>query len=131
MVLAPREEGQPVSSWRLTKNNNRDKPVMTSGITSGAAISPVNNVRPRYRPMRLRARAARVPNSVAKQALTTLGLNEQAATDTIQAFRLHDTKTLDRQAAVAHDEHAFRQTSMDAAEELKQLFSDDSERGDS
>ena len=63
---------------------------------------------------------------MAKKALTTLGMDEQTATNTMEAFKLHDSETLDRQAAVAHDENAFRQTSMDAAEELKQLFSDDS-----
>ena len=66
---------------------------------------------------------------MAKQALTTLGLDEQAATNVIQTFELHDRKTLDLQAAGAHDEKAYRQTSMDAAEELKQLFSDDNTRG--
>jgi glutathione-regulated potassium-efflux system ancillary protein KefC/glutathione-regulated potassium-efflux system protein KefB len=62
---------------------------------------------------------------MAKQALLSLGMNEQSATNTMEAFKLHDVETLDRQAAVAHDENAYRQTSMDAAEELRQLFSDD------
>ena len=43
---------------------------MTSGITKGAASIPEKAVRPRKRPRRDIAKAARVPNSVAKVALT-------------------------------------------------------------
>ncbi len=43
----------------------------------------------------------------------------------VDTFQAHDAATLARQAAVAHDPQAFRQTTMDATEELKRLFADD------
>ena len=62
---------------------------------------------------------------LAETLLTTLGLSASAATETVATFRVHDEETLLKQAAVIHDENAFRQTTMEAAEELKQLFEDD------
>ena len=58
-----------------------------------------------------------------RQLLPTLGL-DAAAVDT---FRTHDAETLRKQAAVAHDPQAFKQTTMDASAELKSLFKDDRE----
>ena len=69
MVVAPRSPGQPIRSCKLTNNSNSDSPVMTSGITRGAAIMPVNRVLPRNRPIRVKAKPARAPNAVAKVAL--------------------------------------------------------------
>lgn len=57
--------------------------------------------------------------------LEQLGSSPQRAAEAVDAFRLHDRETLDKQAAVFHDEKAFRQTTVEAAEELKQLFRDD------
>jgi len=53
------------------------------------------------------------------------GLGHSDAAEAVTSFRIHDELTLERQAAVMHDEHAFRQTTMEAAEELRQLFADD------
>ena len=69
MVPAPRDIGQPINSCRLTNINNSDRPVITSGMTRGAAIRPVNMNRPRYRPIWVRANPAIVPKMVAKVAL--------------------------------------------------------------
>ena len=52
---------------------------MTSGMTRGAEIKPLNSVRPLKLPKRTSASPARVPRMVAKQALTAA------------IFRLSDT----------------------------------------
>ena len=57
--------------------------------------------------------------------LVGLGRSPEAAARGVDAFREHDATTLLRQAAVFHDEHAFRQTTLEAAEELQLLFSED------
>ena len=56
-----------------------------------------------------------------RNLLSTLG----HSADAVDTFRIHDEQTLQRQAAVAHDPQAFKQTTMDASIELKNLFSDD------
>jgi hypothetical protein len=43
---------------------------MTSGMTSGAEIMPLNSVRPLKRPKRTSARPASVPRIIAKEAFT-------------------------------------------------------------
>ena len=48
----------------------------------------------------------------------------------VDVFQRHDAATLEKQAAVAHDAHAYRQTTRDAAAELRRLFTDD-QRSDS
>ncbi|MBM4205448.1 MAG: glutathione-regulated potassium-efflux system protein KefB [Gammaproteobacteria bacterium] len=57
--------------------------------------------------------------------LMHLGVNPATAREEITAFRLHDEEMLERQAAVVHDESAFRQTSMEAEAELRGLFTED------
>jgi voltage-gated potassium channel Kch len=57
--------------------------------------------------------------------LSRLGLNEGQARAAVEVFRVHDAATLSRQAAVYKDEKAFRQTTIDAALELKDLFTED------
>jgi len=64
---------------------------------------------------------------LASQLLMRLGDSEADATRTVAMFRHHDGETLRKQAAVAHDGQACRQTTMDAAEELRQLFIADHE----
>lgn len=54
-----------------------------------------------------------------------LGSTSDEAAQAVQAFLEHDLATLEKQAAVFHDERAFRQTARDAAEELEQLFDQD------
>ena len=46
MVIAPRS-GQPIVFCSETMKSNNDKPMMISGITSGAVIMPLNNGRPK------------------------------------------------------------------------------------
>jgi len=62
--------------------------------------------------------------------LEALGSSPERAADAVEAFRLHDLATLDKQAAVFHDEKAFRQTTVEATEELSQLFRDDASDAD-
>jgi hypothetical protein len=59
-----------------------------------------------------------------------LGHSPEDAKESIDAFRAHDERMLDRQAAVLHDEVAFRQTSIEAEEELKRLFQEDAASGE-
>ncbi len=62
---------------------------------------------------------------LSKVLLVGLGKTPQAAAQSVEAFRIHDAETLLKQAAVFRDETAFRQTTLEAAEELKLLFSED------
>lgn len=62
---------------------------------------------------------------LSKTMLVGLGRSPEAATKAVDAFRVHDAETLLKQAAVFRDETAFRQTTLEAAEELKLLFSED------
>ncbi len=71
IVIAPRASGQPITACILTNNSSKDRPVITSGITSGATIMPVNRVRPANRPTRASASAASAPSTVAALALIT------------------------------------------------------------
>ena len=52
-------------------SSSSERPVITSGITSGALGMPPNSVRPRKRPKRTMASPARVPSSVAAVAFTS------------------------------------------------------------
>ncbi len=69
--------------------------------------------------------------SLVESLLTLLGRNQLQAADIVNRFRVHDQNTIDKQAAVIHDERAYRQTSIDAARELKQLFTDDNNQSGS
>ena len=69
MVITPRSIGQPISCAMATNNSSKDRPVITSGITSGAVTMPPNNVRPRKRPIRVNTSAANVPSAVAAIAV--------------------------------------------------------------
>ena len=62
---------------------------------------------------------------LSKALLIGLGKRPLDAARSVEAFRDHDAETLLKQAAVFRDESAFRQTSLEAAEELKLLFSED------
>src|SRR5690606_26693174 len=61
----------PRSSPIATNSNSSDRPVMTSGMTSGAKTIPENRKRPRKRGYRVSARAAIVPRTVATVAEMT------------------------------------------------------------
>ncbi|MNF02940.1 hypothetical protein D3C80_2021660 [compost metagenome] len=52
-----------------TNSSNSDRPVITSGITSGAVTRPPNRVRPLKRVIRVRTNAARVPSATAATAV--------------------------------------------------------------
>lgn len=62
---------------------------------------------------------------LAETLLTSIGRSPEDAADIVARFKEHDKRTIEKQAAVVHDMNAFKQTSMDAAAELKQLFLDD------
>jgi glutathione-regulated potassium-efflux system protein KefB len=63
--------------------------------------------------------------TLSTELLQRLGLTEEQAKGAVDMFRKHDAATLARQAAVYKDEQAFRQTSIEAADELKELFTED------
>src|SRR5690606_658945 len=62
---------KPRSKPTATKSSSSDRPVMTSGMTSGANTMPVNRTRPRNRVYRVSASAAIVPSTVATVAEVT------------------------------------------------------------
>ena len=59
-------------------NSSSDRPVMTSGMTSGADIMPLNSSRPLNWPKRTSASPASVPSSIAKVAFTAAILRLRA-----------------------------------------------------
>src|SRR4030095_44004 len=63
--------------------------------------------------------------ALSTELLQRLGLTGEQAKGAVDMFRKHDAATLARQAAVYKDEQAFRQTSIEAADELKELFTED------
>ena len=67
MVVAPREAGQPMRFAIEMNRNSSDRPVMISGITSGAVIMPLSSMRPRSRLTRCSATATSAPSAVAKR----------------------------------------------------------------
>ena len=71
IVVAPRDTGQPMRFAMEMNRNSSDRPVMISGITSGAVIMPLSRIRPRSRRTRCRATATSAPSAVASVALTT------------------------------------------------------------
>jgi len=67
--------------------------------------------------------------AITEELLVRLGETPDSAREVVATFRDHDRETLRRQAAVFHDEAAFRQTTRDAAAELKGLFQEDASAG--
>jgi monovalent cation:proton antiporter-2 (CPA2) family protein len=57
--------------------------------------------------------------------LEHLGATSEQARHALETFRAHDERTLAKQAAVLGDAAAFRQTTRDAARELKEIFAED------
>ncbi len=68
MVSMPRPRGQPISPSMATNSKSSDRPVITSGMTSGADTVPAKAVRPRKRRKRTSATAASVPRTSAMVA---------------------------------------------------------------
>lgn len=62
---------------------------------------------------------------LSQHLLMHLGHTAVSAKESIDAFRQHDEQMLERQSAVVQDERAFRQTSIEAEAEIRQLFTDD------
>ncbi len=58
-----------------------------------------------------------------RNLFSSLGLDA----DVVDTFKAHDELTLQKQAAVAHDPQAFKQTTVEASAELKSLFNADQE----
>ncbi len=69
IVVTPRPSGQPNSPSITTNSSSKDRPVMTSGMTSGAVVRPCSNVRPRNGPKRASTSPASVPRMTAPVAL--------------------------------------------------------------
>ncbi len=64
---------------------------------------------------------------LARRVLIETGLSEREAQQTVERFRVHDEKTLQRQHAVYHDEKRLIQTVKEAAAELEGLLESDRE----
>jgi glutathione-regulated potassium-efflux system ancillary protein KefC/glutathione-regulated potassium-efflux system protein KefB len=63
--------------------------------------------------------------AMAEQSLLRLGFSASSAAGALALFRRHDEEMLDAQYAVHHDEAKLIQTSLEAAEQLKELFESD------
>src|SRR6202521_1732559 len=80
MVTAPTPFGQPISCSVATNNSSSDRPVMTSGMTIGAAVIPASSMRPRKAPRRASAIPASVPSTTAALAeISAMRIDSQAA----------------------------------------------------
>ncbi|MBY8966231.1 cation:proton antiporter [Algiphilus sp. NNCM1] len=66
---------------------------------------------------------------LAQDLLQRLGMPEEEAAESVRRFRQHDARTLERQALVWRDAEAYRRTTIDASEALKQLFAEDARSG--
>ena len=66
---------------------------------------------------------------LASELLQRLGMPAGAASTAVEQFRRHDADTLMRQFAVFRDEDALQRTTLDARDELLQLFSEDARAG--
>ena len=62
---------------------------------------------------------------LARMALTTLGIDEEAAERAVALFRDHDEKTLQATHAIYRDEEQVKQSQQQAADELASLFEAD------
>ena len=58
---------------------------------------------------------------LSRELLSLLDLDPGA----VDIFKAHDEEALEKQAAVIHDPKAYRQTTIDVAQELQQLFGED------
>ncbi|MCZ6889739.1 MAG: monovalent cation:proton antiporter-2 (CPA2) family protein [Gammaproteobacteria bacterium] len=65
--------------------------------------------------------------AMSEAILTRLGVDADEAARSLQAFREFDTKTIEQQSAVFHDDVAYHQSRQDAARELQELFEGDAE----
>src|SRR5689334_5103667 len=84
IVVTPRSNCQPKkarnSCSRDTNNNNIDRPVMTSGMTSGAVVRPCSSARPLNGPKRASTSPASVPSTTAPEAdMAATRMDSQAA----------------------------------------------------
>lgn len=62
---------------------------------------------------------------LAGEVLKNIGLSPEQADAATSFFLKHDTKTLDKQYAIHHDEDALIQSAREASEELRELFDSD------
>src|SRR6266850_190195 len=81
IVTMPRPCGQPITFSAATKSNNKERPRITSGTTSGAIKANPNNARPGKRENRAMLNPAKVPSTSARLAAisATLRLVSAAA----------------------------------------------------
>jgi monovalent cation:proton antiporter-2 (CPA2) family protein len=109
--------------------------VKVAALVRGTCPNVTILARARNRHHELQLRELGVQHVVRETLLSSLHLTESLlahlgsppdeAARIVEAFRVHDRATLERQAAVFNDEQAFRQTTIEAAEELKHLFDAD------
>ncbi len=83
MVVMPRPCGHPTSCSSVTNSSSSDRPVITSGITSGAVAMPDSSVRPRNGPKRASAMPVSVPSTTAAVAAIAAILRLSSAAPTI------------------------------------------------
>lgn len=64
----------------------------------------------------------------ADQVLRRLGVPDEEARASVETFRAHDARTLERQQALFHDDEAFRESTKNAAEQVREVFEADHAR---
>ncbi len=86
MVVMPRPAGQPKTCSIATKVSRSDRPVITSGMTSGAVVMALNSMRPRNLPNLDSEKPASVPRMDAPVALITATFSEIQAASRISSL---------------------------------------------
>src|ERR1700733_15296779 len=80
MVSMPVPCGQPIACCNVMNSSSNARPVMTSGMTSGAVVMPTSSVRPRNGPKRASATPVSVPSTTAPlAAISAIRTDSQAA----------------------------------------------------
>src|SRR6202453_3845320 len=86
MVVMPRPAGHPIDCSKATNSRSSDKPVITSGITSGAVVMALSVNRPRNWEKRARPNPASVPRITEPDAFITATFSEIHAASRISSL---------------------------------------------
>src|ERR1700675_2684138 len=86
MVVMPRRAAQPIAASRATNMSSNDKPVITSGMTSGAVVMAFKVNRPLNWVKRANPKPASVPKMTAPVALMTATFTEIHAASRISSL---------------------------------------------
>ena len=86
IVVMPRPAGQPINCSIATNKSSMERPVITSGMTSGAVVMAFRVNRPLNCSKRARPNPASVPKITAPEALMTATFSEIQAASRISSL---------------------------------------------